>query len=218
MAIGEVPVRVMCESLEGFKLHVEDVDGVTVPKMSLSFSMKMSFPIHDLLKTLVSWQEHETGFAQEPSQQPQQAVAAPESRRRAQEACEAVENPASPLLNAPLYADYKSQNNWERISCPHVVLLDDEIALRQATFAPLQAPDRVPMTYAKFKEARSKPGADSAPAPGKGPQMKVPPTNVEKAPPAGWRTPPAAVKPVPPASIQHKPPPMGKPPPKDGRY
>ena len=212
MTIGQLPVQVMCDVMDGFKLHVEDVDGVDVPKMSMAFSMKMSFPIHDLLKTLVSWQEHETSYVQEePPRQPKAEVDE-ENRRRAQEACKAAENPAPPLLNAPSYADYKAQNNWEQISCPNVVLLSNELGLREhSTFSPLPLPDRVHMTYAKFKEARSKPGADLAPAGlGKWPQTKAPPPQApEKAPPLGWRTPPAAVKPVPTAS-GHKPPPAVK--------
>ena len=220
MAIGHVPVQVMCDVMDGFKLHVEDVDGVGVPKMSMAFSMKMSFPVHDLLKTLVSWQEHEAGHIQEePS--PQRAVVDEENRRRAKETCKAAENPSPPLLNAPSYPEYKAQNSWEQLSCPNVVLLSDELGYREATFAALRLNDRVPMTYAKFKEAKNKPGADLAPgfSGQKGPQnpqMKVPPatpasaSHVEKAPPLGWRTPPAAVKPVPPVSVQHKPPPPSK--------
>ncbi|CAE7329884.1 unnamed protein product [Symbiodinium pilosum] len=222
MAIGQVPVQVMCDVMDGFKLHVEDVDGVGVPKMSMAFSMKMSFPIHDLLKTLVSWQEHETGYVQE-EPAAQRAVVDEESRRRAQEACKAAENPSTPLVNAPSYAEYKTQNNWEQISCPNVVVLNDEQRLREATFTTLPLPERVEMTYAKFREDRSKSGADlaSGASLGKWPQMKAPPPQAaqapEKAPPLGWRTPPAAVKPVPPVSVQHKPPPAGKAPPRDAR-
>ncbi|CAE7033210.1 unnamed protein product [Symbiodinium natans] len=190
MTLGQVPVKVMCNVMDGFSLHMEDVDGVGVPKISMAISVKMSFPINDLLKMLALWQEREVDE---------------EGRtRRAQEACKAAEVPG-PLRNSPNYANYKAENSWEQISSspfPKVVLRD-EIKLRAKNFAALPVPEQGHMSYAQFRARRSQAGtagtatsslntASEAPDSGQRPEVPNP-----KAP-QGWTSPSWL------AAVQHK--------------
>mmetsp|Transcript_34061 Transcript_34061/g.63575 ORF Transcript_34061/g.63575 Transcript_34061/m.63575 type:complete len:216 (-) Transcript_34061:40-687(-) len=200
--LGEVPIRVMCDAGDGFKLQLEEVEGEKIPKLSMAFTMKLNIDLHELLKTLVEVQEHETGPSAAPIEEPVQPVDG-ESRQRAEEACKAAEKPSQALLNAPAYADYKAQNSWEQISCPNAVVLGDEIGLREATFTPLPRPQRLPMTYAKFKAAAT--SLASAVSGPKWPQMKAPPAAPEKAPPGG-----RFAKSGYPGAVQHKSPPAWK--------
>ncbi|CAE7460514.1 unnamed protein product [Symbiodinium sp. CCMP2456] len=148
MAIRQVPVHVACDVPDGIALHMEDVDGIGVPSMSMAVSMKLSLPIHDLLKMLVSWQEHEARSIQHvPSPQ-----AAEESHREATELCESANFGPVPLRNSPAYVAYKAQNGWERISAPRVVVLEDEMKLRAAAFQALPLPEHRARSYADFKE------------------------------------------------------------------
>ena len=147
MAIGQVPVQVACTVPDGIALHMEDVDGIGVPSMSMTFSMKVSLPIHDLLKMLISVQEHEARSSKHvPSPQ-----AVEETRKEAKEACEAAKGPVA-LRHSRAFVAYKAQNGWERISAPKAVLLEDEMKLRGATFQALPLPEHRAKTYADFKD------------------------------------------------------------------
>ena len=208
MAIGQVPVQMMCSVADGFKLHIEDVAGLGIPMMSMGFSMKMSFPVHELLNTLVSWQEQKTEPApKKPSQKTSKEAGSsmPETFK-----AEVVE--ASALRSSPAYADYKAQNGWERISCPNVVVLSDVMRLREVPFAPLQVPERESMTYAKMKGLQqsesnkaSNPSDPCNLADSDLGRPKASPPSEKKAPPFGW----PVVKAVPtelpaPPAVQHK--------------
>ena len=207
MSIGQVPVQLMCAVTDGFKLHVEDVDGVDVPKMSMSFSVKMSFPIHELLKTLASWQAHHMeSFRKDDGESSGSKQEACKTRKvdgessGKQEAFKAAPTPA-PLRNSPSYPPYEAQNRWERVDCPKVVLLANETKLQEATFSPLRFAKPSPMSYAEFRgQMGSEPTVAGL---GLGQSPKAPPET--KAPPPGWRTPPAPAKPV--SAVQHKVPP-----------
>ena len=187
MTIGQVPVQVMCNVVDGFRLHVEDVDGVGVPKMSMAISVKLGFPIHDLLKMLALWQER--------------AVDEEGHTRRAKEAARKAGEVAAPLRNSPFYAKYKTGNSWEPISSPKVLLLD-EVKLRAKTFAALPLPEHGRVTYAQFVAGRAhaadaagtanaatspaaNPGSEATADSGQRPEG--PPT--PKAPPQGWTSP-----------------------------
>ncbi|CAE7864782.1 unnamed protein product [Symbiodinium microadriaticum] len=184
MAIGQLPVHVACDVPDGIALRMEDVDGIGVPSMSMAVSMKLSFPIHDLLKMLVSWREHEARS----SQHVPPAQAAEESPREATELCESAKFGPVPLRNSPAYVSYKAQNGWERISAPKGALLEDERKLRAVAFQALPRPEHRARSYADFKEDPSS-VASVAAATADAATCSPGPLLYPKAPPPAWESP-----------------------------
>ena len=184
MAIGQLPVHVACDVPDGIAIRMENVDGIGVLSMSMAVSMKLSFPIHDLLKMLVSWREHEARSSQHvPS-----AQAAEESPREATELCDSANFGPVPLRNSPAYVSYKAQNGWERISAPKGVLLEDEMKLSAVAFQALPRPEHRARSYADFKEDPTS-VASVAAATADSATCSPGPLLYPKAPPPGWESP-----------------------------